>query len=170
MRKLTALFFIAIFVLFGALTVLAEPNHDGYHQNNQHQQPSAHNPERVHARNIINKTAVVLVAAQKAARHGHHQFGLTRAIEHQKLARIQYERGFYRDAIYHSLRSRSIAIEIIRANRRPLPPEADFDRIERRYRDSAPSDHDLDLKIKARDNDRDDRRSIEIIIDMDIDL
>lgn len=110
---------------------------------------SAHfNPEKNQARHVIQRTAAVLVAAQKAAAREEKYFGLARAVTHQMHARELYRQGFYADAIYHSLRGRELAALVIRENRGEFVRESVLDRMELKYKNSSPSDDQLDVKIQ----------------------
>jgi hypothetical protein len=68
------------------------------------------------ARQVLRKTAKLLIWAQKAAKHGHYHYGLGRAYAHQEEARNLYSHGWYDRAIAHSLYARKIARNIITEN------------------------------------------------------
>jgi hypothetical protein len=108
------------------------------------------------ARYIIQRTATVLIDAQRAVMRGHRSFGLSLAIATQSRARDLYFQRDYRDAIFHSLRARDIAFRIIRDNRGRVKPEYFPDRIEERYAHDRPRDEDLDRENERRRRGSDD--------------
>ena len=123
-------------------------------------------PVQKHARYVIHRTAVVLVAAQKAALKGGDYAGLGRAVAHQNHARKLFRDGFYVDAIYHSLRARAIAADVITRNKADLVAEARLDTLESRYAKKSPPDQDLDLAIKVKIDD--DHTAAKLQIELDI--
>ena len=122
---------------------------------------------RNHARHAIERTAVVLVAAQKAARAGHKYDGLARAVAHQLFAREMYARERYHEAIHHSLRARALAVDVIRANGAKLLKEANLDALEKNYANESPPGEELDLKIVALLGQ--DKMAVFVRIELDID-
>lgn len=123
--------------------------------------------DRNHARHVIRRTAVVLVAAQKSANEGGVYVGLGRAVGHQMVARELFRQGHYLRAIHHSFRARALAINVLRRNQRAMIREAKYDRTELKYVKSAPKDDDLDVQIKLKEINDDE--SLKVKIDMDID-
>lgn len=121
----------------------------------------------LHARRALRRTAVVLVAAQKAARKGGKYFGLARAVGHQLYARRQYTLGRYLDAIHHSLRARGLAVTVIELNKASRIKECDLDRIERNYERSSPPGSELDMRIEG-ENLGTDEGAAEIVIELEI--
>ena len=105
------------------------------------------NRERDDARYILHRSAMLVFDAQKAAERGRRYFGLARAIGNQDRARDLYLKGIYRDAIYHSLRARDLAIQVIRANQGVLRKEFFRDAREDGYARNAPRGEDLDIKL-----------------------
>jgi hypothetical protein len=103
--------------------------------------------ERNDARYIIHRTAAAIFAAQEAAARGRNYFGLRQAIAHQQRASNLYWDGFYRKAIYHSLRARDLAFQVIAENRQKPRREYYHDQLEDRYAYSAPRDKELDINI-----------------------
>lgn len=123
---------------------------------------------REDARYIIRRTARVLFIARRAAERRQHYFGLARAVAHQRIARQLYWDGAYREAIFHSLRARRIAIKVIRQNNERPSREFYWDRIEEDYTRSAPRDSELDMKIDLTKIGRDDEM-VHLEINLDID-
>jgi hypothetical protein len=79
--------------------------------------------EQFRTKQVLRKTADVLIRAQWAARNGYGQ-GLGMAYTHQQQAWNLYYEGRYQRSIEHSVRARLIANEIIRRSqtgRRPGP-------------------------------------------------
>ncbi len=120
--------------------------------------------ERNDARYIIHRTADAIFVAQRSTGRGNYYKGLAQAVAHQQKARRLYMAGFYRDAIYHSLRARRIAIMVIQGNREKW--SGSWDVREDRYRHDSPHDNDLDIKlnlIKIGD-----KEAVRISIDLDL--
>ena len=119
------------------------------------------------ARNIIRRTASVLVDAQQSVRRGHRYSGLAKAIALQRVARERYIAGKYRDAIYSSLRARELAVQIIRANKGRVKSEYLFDEPERYYNQERPNASQVDRWLEpskmGKDND-----ALRIVIELDI--
>ena len=126
-----------------------------------------HYQERDDAGYIIHRTATVVFTAQQAAQHGHHYYGFAQVIAHQQKARELYWAGSYREAIYHSLRARDLAFQIIEGNREKPRREFYRDEMEERYRHSSPRDEELDLKIDKKKVAKDDE-VVRLHFDLDI--
>jgi hypothetical protein len=126
-----------------------------------------HQQIREDARYIIHRSAMVLFAARRAAERGHRYFGLARAFAHQQKARELYEDGSYREAIFHSLRARDLAFQIIRENREKPGREFFRDDLEDRYTREAPRDNELDLRINLHNIGSDDE-AVRFNFDIDI--
>jgi hypothetical protein len=124
--------------------------------------------QRNDARYIIHRTATVIFEAQRAVERGHQFLGMARAIAAQQRARDLYLKGNYRDSIFHSLRARKLAIQIIRGNRGKIRPEFFPDKLESRYEHEGPGDDQLDRQMDQRRMGRDDDAA-RIRIELDID-
>ena len=96
------------------------------------------------ARFVIHRTAIVITDAQKQARYHRYSFGLSRAVSNQKLALEFYSRGSYQDAIFHSLRARDLAFQVISGNGQRRNREYERDQMEEGYAHRAPRGADLD--------------------------
>jgi hypothetical protein len=105
--------------------------------------------EREDARYIIHRTAETIFSAQQAAERGRHYIGLRRSIAHQQRARRLYMAGAYREAIYHSLRARDIAFQVIAQNQGRPRREYYRDDMENHYVQTAPRNNDLDIRIDS---------------------
>lgn len=116
------------------------------------------------ARYIIRRTADVIYVAQRSTGRRHYYKGMSKAVAHQQKAQRLYRAGAYQEAIFHSLRARKIAIEIIQGNREKW--NGSWDTREDKYRRIAPRDADLDVKldlIKIGD-----KEAVRISIDLDL--
>lgn len=98
---------------------------------------------------IIHRTALIIYDAQQAAKRRHYYYGLSRAIAHQQKARQLYKIESYRDAIYHSLRARDLAFQVIRENRERPRREFYRDELEISYSRTAPRNNELDIRINT---------------------
>ncbi len=104
--------------------------------------------EREDARYIIHRTAEVIFQAQRHIRLRHYSFGMATVIAHQQLAYELYWKGFYQSAIFHSLRARRLATEIILRNGGNwLDLPASWDEREEQYGNIAPRDNELDSQL-----------------------
>jgi hypothetical protein len=129
--------------------------------------PGPQNQIRDDARFIIHRTAAVIDDAQQAAERRHRFMGLAQAIGNQQEARRLYMNGNYRDAIFHSLRARDIALQIIRDNGRRARPEYFRDNMEERYAHDSPRGDDLDRRLDRQKMGKDDD-AIHIRINLDL--
>jgi hypothetical protein len=105
--------------------------------------------ERDDAGYIIHRSATVVFSAQRAAEHGHHYYCLGPAVAHQQKARELYLNGSYREAIYHSLRARDLAFQVMEGNKEKPRHEYYRDEMEDRYNRSAPRSNELDISIDS---------------------
>lgn len=102
----------------------------------------------IDARHIIGRTAAIISNAQQVATQGQNYGGLGLAVSHQLLAVDLYAHGDNRQAIFHSLRARVLASQVITQNKNNLLKEALFDRIEEKYTQSMPSGPELDQRLR----------------------
>jgi hypothetical protein len=105
-------------------------------------------PTRVNAKNVISRTAAVISTAQRFASQGQKYEGLGLAVAHQVYARELFRHGLYFDAIFHSLRARVLAAQVITQNKSDLLNEALYDRMEEQFIRDTPSDQELYQKLK----------------------
>lgn len=161
MHRNRTLAMAAVLLIFSAALIQAAPPFK-----QQLKQPLKQQLKR-DARHVIRRTAVALRAAQKAARQGHRYAYLGRAIAHQRYSRRLYARGFYLEAIHHSLHARTLAVQVIKANRQALVSEAYLDWLERRYSGRSPRGADLELQLPPGEIE-DDKLSVEIEIELDL--
>lgn len=99
------------------------------------------------ARYILQRTARRLMEAQQMAMRRNFRSGLGLAMAHQQKARELYWQGFYREAIFHSLRARNMALQIISGNRERWLRNYSWEPREENYRRLAPVDADLDNRL-----------------------
>jgi hypothetical protein len=111
---------------------------------------------RADAEYIIHRTAVTLDSAQQIANIGHQYFQLGLATAHQQKALEFYRNGLFRDANFHSLRARNIAIRVIRDNLEKLQQDFSPDPMEQRYNQDSPREDELDRRLDRRNMNRDD--------------
>lgn len=151
MKKLMVVLFLIAGLLINSTVLLA-----------------AGNKQRNHAKHAINRTAVVLIDAQKCAVAGGKYAGLGRAVGQQMIARDLFRQGHYQQAIQHTLRSRTLAVKIIKLNNRKMIREAKFDRIEKKYMKKTPKEIS-DTNDKAKSKDISDADAVKVKVDVDID-
>lgn len=121
---------------------------------------------RADARHVINRSAVVIVAAQQAAKFGHQYLGLGKAVAHQRFARMLFRNGYYFRALTHSLRARALATEVIRLNKTAMMEETTLDQVEQKYTSKLPPDQDLDQQVEK--NTEKDNTAADIDIGVDL--
>lgn len=100
-------------------------------------------------RHVYRRTAAVLRVAQRFASASHINYGLGLAIIHHRYSEKLYHQGRMDDAIYHSLRARSIAANVIRQNKSEILQEALHDQMESRYAQRSPSEKELDRRVRG---------------------
>jgi hypothetical protein len=158
---------LVLAVLIGtcSLSIYAAPGKIEIHIGNFN--GGGHHQIREDARYVIHRSAMVIFAARRAVEYRHRYFGLARAIAHQQRARELYENGSYREAIFHSLHARELAIQIIRGNRGKMRPDFFRDEKEERYARDLPRDSELDLRVKEKVGNDDD--AVHWKFDLDVD-
>lgn len=106
-----------------------------------------HKQEQEDCRYVIHRTSQCISFAQSATALRHYNRGLALAIAHQMRAIELYHAGFYWSAIYHSLRARNLAMNVIKNNRETWFELFVGDAREERYLSHGPGEVDLDLLI-----------------------
>lgn len=107
----------------------------------------ASKPAKTDARHVIERTAAIIMTAQRFAAQGQKFEGLGLAVTHQLLARDLFKRNIYSEAIFHSLRARVLAARVVTLNKNDLLKEALYDRLEEKYARETPSGRELDQKL-----------------------
>lgn len=138
-----------------SLVAYAGPGKNDYGKNNHggfKQGPNQHDKDnnrqlQADSRSVIQRTATILIDAQRIAERRHYKSGFAQAVAHQQMARDLYTHGSYQDAIFHSLRAREIAIQIIQRNKGSIKQEYSRDQMEEGYFHKAPPAQDLDRTI-----------------------
>jgi len=143
---------IAVLMVTCSFSINAAPGggHDNY--NGGHDKyyggPNKHGyQERDDSYYVIHRSADILQDAQRYADRGHRFGNLSLAFAHQQRAREFYMHGSYRDAIFHSLRARDLAFDIIRANHGKIRQEYYWDGREDHWGHDSPRYQDLDVRI-----------------------
>jgi hypothetical protein len=112
--------------------------------------------EQEDARYIIHQTASLIYLTQRFVHFRHYAFGMATVIAHQQWAYELYWSGLYREAIFHSIRARRLAITIILRNGGNwlnLPPV--WDEREGQYESMAPPDNQLDSQLNMNNIEKD---------------
>jgi len=103
---------------------------------------------RMKAHQVIRRTAIVIHEAHKDVKEGKVYTGdLSRAIAHQKYARVLFRNGMYDRAIHHSRRARVLAVMAIRANKGVEIPESKMTAEEEELMKNPPSDDELEKEL-----------------------
>lgn len=113
------------------------------------QKAAIRHADKVHARRVIRRTAVVILAAQKKVKEGKVYTGnLARSVAHQRYARRLYLRGNYLRAMHQSRRARQFAILAIQANKGQETADMKYDKEDEAVMNDNPvSDADLDKEL-----------------------
>jgi hypothetical protein len=111
--------------------------------------PAARKAEKIHARRVIRRTAIVIRHAQTCVRENKNYTGdLARSIAHQRYARKLYFDGKYLRAMHQSRRARQLAVLAIKANKGTEPANAANEKEDDDIMNSEPvSDADLDTEL-----------------------
>ncbi|TCL72402.1 flagellar assembly T-like protein [Hydrogenispora ethanolica] len=146
MKKMLSVWMLGLFLAFFSGSALGDSiNHDAFH--------------------VLNRTVKVISRAQYAARTGQLYRGLSLTVTHQRRAQDLYGKGFYEEAIYHSLRARKLAIGVIDLNRIYLEKDlADLDEVEKIYEAKRPNDSSLDKKVKGKSVSNNDEAALDALI------
>lgn len=84
--------------------------------------PAVRHAEKMHAKRVIRRTAIVIRHAQTCVQQNKNYTGdLARSIAHQRYARKLYFQGNYMRAMHQSRRARQLAILSIKANKGTEP-------------------------------------------------
>lgn len=112
---------------------------------------------RQQARHFLIRTHRVIAYAKEVVNEGKVYTGdLTRAVYHQRFARELFKEGKFERAIHHSYRARELAHAAIRANKKDVAKEMEFQDEEKGYIKNKPDNASLDVEIKV-PNDHDDK-------------
>jgi len=105
--------------------------------------------ERVHAKRVIRRTAIVIRHAHNCVKENKNYTGdLARSIAHQRYARKLYFEGKYLRAMHQSRRARQLAILSIKANKGTEPANAANEKEDDDIMNAEPvSDADLDKEL-----------------------
>jgi HEPN domain-containing protein len=176
MKKMLTGLMVATLIVTSSAGVYAKPwkgNHDGpdrFHDRGHSRYEEHQEREgKRDARNVLERTERVIDEAQDSVRMRHRNRGLARAVGHQQRAIELYRVGQYQDAIFHSLRARDIAIQIMEANHREVRSDFRRDRVEEDYARRAPRDNDLDVKVDwSKVGNDDDAARVQIRLNLDL--
>ncbi len=103
---------------------------------------------KAEARHVIGRSAAIVLTAQRFAAQGQKYQRLGLAIAHQVYARKLYGGGVYTEAIYHSLRARVLAANVIKQNKGESLIGALYDRMEEKFAQETSPAQELDQKLK----------------------
>lgn len=111
---------LAIMLLtFGAFTTLEAQRGPGTRRNHP---VAAHHADKMHAKRVLRRTAIVIRHAQTCVRDNKNYTGdLAKSIAHQRFARKLYFEGKYLRAMHQSRRARQLAVLAIQANKGTEP-------------------------------------------------
>lgn len=114
---------LAIMLLtFGAFTTLEAQRGPRARRNHP---VAAHRADKLHAKRVLRRTAIVIRHAQTCVRDNKNYTGdLAKSVAHQRFARKLYFEGKYLRAMHQSRRARQLAILSIKANKGTEPAGA----------------------------------------------
>lgn len=110
---------------------------------------AAHHADKLHAKRVIRRTAIVIRHAQTCVRSNKNYTGdLARSVAHQRFARKLYFEGKYLRAMHQSRRARQLAILAIQANKGTEPADAANEKEDEEIMNSEKvTDVDLDKEL-----------------------
>jgi hypothetical protein len=113
------------------------------------QKAAVRKADRVHAKRVIRRTAVVILHAQKKVKEGKVYTGyLAKAVAHQRYARKLYMKGNFLRAMHQSRRARHFAILAIQANKGTETADLKLDKEDEQVMNDNPvSDAELDKEL-----------------------
>ena len=107
---------------------------------------AVYHADKVHARRVIRRTAVIILEAQKDVRDGKVYTGdLARAVAHQRFARRLYLNGEFLRAMRQSRRARWFAMQAIKANKPSDNISDNYDPEDQKIMNQSPASSDADL-------------------------
>lgn len=143
----TARYILIICLMFGfgaanSLDAQRGPRHP--------KRPAVRHAEKMHAKRVIRRTAIVIRHAQTCVQQNKNYTGdLARSIAHQRYARKLYFQGNYLRAMHQSRRARQLAILAIKANKGSEPAgSANEQEDEDIMNQEKVSDTDLDADVE----------------------
>lgn len=135
MKKHVAIFILVLMIFLHSAFICAAPN-------NIQQQ----------TRTILRRTEAIIITSYKLAKKTGVYTGLGLATSHQIYARKLLQRGSFRKAIFHSLRARILAVDLIVMNKKGIMlNEAKFNQAEENYVDQSPPPEELDQTMKTKE-------------------
>ncbi len=103
------------------------------------------------AKKVLRRTAIVIRNAHGVVKQNNVYTGnLSKAVRHQKFARVMYRSGKFGKAIRHSRRARQLAFIAINANKGKVDPAWEFTK-EEDHKGDAMSDADLEKELPMED-------------------
>lgn len=144
----TSRLLLFLFVLAGTLAFTAAEAQPGQRGPRAKRQ-TVRRAEKVHARRVIRRTAIVIQHAQKKVKENKVYTGnLARSVAHQRYARKLYLQGRYLRAMHHSRRARQLAILAIKANKGTETADMTYNKEDEEIMNSEPvSDKELDDEL-----------------------
>lgn len=108
---------------------------------------------RLRSGQILRRSGVIILASYKFANKGGNFTGLGLAVSHQILARKLFQNGAYAKAVFHSLRARVLAVDLIKLNKKEIMlNEAMFNQEEEIFSKQSPPADELDQTLKTKGN------------------
>lgn len=143
--KNLVLLFLA-FLGFGLLNELDAQRGPGTRRNHP---AAARQADKVHARRVIRRTAIVIRHAHTLVKENKNYTGdLARSIAHQRYARKLYFNGRYLRAMHQSRRGRQLALLSIKANKGTEPAGSGYEKEDEEIMNAEKvSDADLDTEL-----------------------
>lgn len=139
---------IVFFLLF-LFGVGAYTEADAQRGPRQNKRPAVRRAEKLHAKRVIRRTAIVIRHAHNLVKENKNYTGdLAKSIAHQKYARRLYFEGKYLRAMHQSRRARQLAILSIKANKGSEPAGAANEKEDDDLMDAEPvTNADLDKEL-----------------------
>jgi hypothetical protein len=108
--------------------------------------------DKIHARKVLHRTAVVILHAHKLVKQNKNYTGdLGKSIGHQRYAKKLFAQGKYQRAIHQSRLARLFAIKAIKANKGSDIDECKFTPEEQELMKNPPSEKELEDELIKND-------------------
>lgn len=141
--------FALLFLLFLGFGLLNELDAQRGPRARRNHPVAARQADKVHARRVIRRTAIVIRHAHTLVKENKNYTGdLARSIAHQRFARKLYFEGRYLRAMHQSRRGRQLALLSIKANKGTEPAGSGYEKEDEEIMNAENvSDADLDTEL-----------------------
>lgn len=146
MKTTNLILLLCLLLGFGTANTLEAQRGPRHHP----KRPAVRHAEKMHAKRVIRRTAIVIRHAQTCVQQNKNYTGdLARSVAHQRFARKLYFQGNYMRAMHQSRRARQLAILSIKANKGTEPAGSANEKEDEDIMDQEKvADTDLDAEVE----------------------